>query len=368
MIPEGIDRILCEGAVWSQKGGTGRWSLSGRDLYVLGERSDLSGWVSQPSLKLGRQHVVLCTEQLRPAAEEALREAGVDRPVALDVSLGSPHGWIVIRDVVPVRPVSPSEQVHILNPLRPLPEIEICLEGGIRLAYTTWIEGYPPLVRVYGDLAHTPEVRIDGVSASCGDDGAYRVPTWDAEGTHLVWCAGISKSYTITPFEASWEPWDAHAFSVAPGSSRRVSICGPLVREAPADQHDWPAAIQVPETNTVILGAAPGEHTFATRASEVRGMPCFASPSFRPIWALPPDPLHSSKKTVRILFLGQHIEPIPQPAGYLATRCCPDVDTWSKLVLDASRKGLAIEPDTECVRALWRRYKRTARQIWRSRK
>ena len=366
VIPEDIGRILCEGAIWRQVGGNRKWSLSGRDLYVLGEHSNLSGWVSQPCLKLGRKHVILCTEQLRPAAEQALREAGVDHSVVLDVSFGCPDGWVVIRDVVPVHPVSPSERANILNALRPLPELEICLECGVRLEYATWLDGYPPLIRVYGDPAHTPEVRIDGFTACCGDDHAYRVPAWDATGTHTVWCAGISKSYSIVPFEASWELWDAYVFPVAPGSDRRVSICGPLVRDAFSSQHGWTATIQVPETNTVILGTAPGEQALAMRASEVSGMPCFASPSFRPVWALPTDPLRCSKQTTRILLLGEYLEPIPWFAGHPAANPHPAVDAWAKMILDASRKGLAIQPDTERVRGLWKRYRRVARSIWKS--
>ena len=368
LIPEHIGQILCDGAIWSQVGETGRWSLSGRELYVLGDRSDLSGWVSQPCLKLGRNHVVLCTERFRPATDEALREAGVDHSVALDVSFGSPAGWVVIRDVVPARPISPSGRTDILNALRPLPELEICLEGGVRLEYAAWLDGYPPLIRVYGNPADKPEVLIDGHTACCGDDGAYRAPAWDATDTHTVWCAGTSKSYSIVPFEASWELWDAYVFSFAPGSDRRVAICGPLVRDAFASHDRWRATIQVPETNTVILGAAPGELALAMRASQVRGMPCIASPSFCPVWALPPDPLRCSKQTTRILFLGEHLEPIPRLTDHPAARLPPGIDTWVKLILDSSRKGLAIEPDTERVRALWKRHRRAARRIWRSRK
>lgn len=366
VIQEDIGRILREGTVWREEEGTGRWSLSGRELYVLGARSDLSGWVSQPCLKLGRKHVVLCTEQLRPAAEEALRAAGMDQTVVLDASLGSPAGWVVIQDIIPVSAVSPADEADILNALRPLPEVDIYLENGVRLEYTTWLEGHPPLIRIYGDLTHTPEVRIDGCAASRGDDDAYRVPGWDATGTHMVWCAGTSKSYSIVPFQASWEPWDAYAFPIALGSSRHMSICGPLVREASANQHGWTPAIQLPESNLAVLGAAPGELTFATRASDIRGIPCFASPAFRPVWALPPDPLHCSKKSTRMLFLGEHVEPIPWDTRQSAAGSSPEVDGWSKLILDASRKGLAIEPDTEHVQALWRRYERVARRIWKS--
>lgn len=366
--PEDTGRVLYEGALWAQEGGTGVWSLRGRDLYVLGERSNLSGWVSQPHLKLGRKHVILCTEQFRPVAEQALREAGVDSSIALETSFGSPSGWAVIRDVVPTRPVSPSDRADALNALRPLPDLEICFEGGVRLEYSAWLDGYPPLIRVYGDPVHTPEVRIDGCIAFCGKDGAFQSPTWDATGKHTVWCAGISKSYSIVPFEASWELWEAHSFPVVPGSSRRVSICGPMVREAGGVQQDWTATIEVPETNTVILGAVPGEHTIAVRASNIRGMPCLASPSFRAVWALPPDAMHCNKQTTRILFLDEYLQAAPNLAGNPSEYRYPSVNTWAKLILDASRKRIGIQPDTERARALWRRYRRVAHGIWRSRK
>ena len=366
IVPENIGQILCEGAIWSQVDGSGKWSLSGRELYVLGERLDLSGWVSQPCLKLGRKHVILCTEQVLPAAEHALCETGAENSVALDASFGSPAGWVVIRDVVPVRSVSPSDQADILNALRPLPQLEICLEDGIRLEYSKWLGGYPPIIRVYGYPDHTPEVRIDGSTAFCGDDGGYRVPAWDAIGAHTVWCAGMSKSYSIVPFEASWDWWDAYTFPVAPGSVHCISICGPLVRDASGSHHDWKAAIQVPETSSVIIGAAPGEHTLAIRASEVLGMPCFASPSFCPVWALPRNPLRCSKQTTRVVFLGEYREPISTLASRPVVQRHPGTDTWTRVILDANRKGLAVEPDSERVRRLWRLYTRVARNIWRS--
>ena len=78
VISDDIGRILREGTVWGQEGGAARWSLSGRDLYVLGEHSELSGWVSQPSLKLGRQHVILCAEEILSTIEEELGETGVE--------------------------------------------------------------------------------------------------------------------------------------------------------------------------------------------------------------------------------------------------------------------------------------------------
>jgi hypothetical protein len=360
-----IARLLREGVAWTYEGtgGTWRWSLSGRELYVLGERTDLSGWVSQPSLQLGRKHVVLCTDELRAAAERALRGAGVESVVALEASRGAPAGWVVFRDVLPVRPVSRSAEADILNALRPQPEVEISLEGGIRLEYTTWLEESPPLVRVYGDPAHTSEVLLDGRPATCGEDGSWRVPGWDAVGTHTVWCGGTSKSYSIVPFAAAWQAWDAYSFSVASRSSGYLAICGPLVREVSTHQQTWTAATHLPETHPVILGSAPGEYALAARASGVRGTPFLASPPFRPVWALPFDPLHCNKAVTRILLLGGAAEPSAHATGPRSA-----VDAWCRVILDAGRKGLCTEPDTDGTRALWLLYKRAARRIWRSRK
>lgn len=370
IIPEDITRLLREGTGWTYEGATGtwKWLLSGRDLYVLGERTGLTWWVSQPCLQLGRKHVVLCTERLRLEAEEALRATGVDSAVALDASLGAPDGWVVFRDVIPTRPVSRSSEADILNALRPQPEVEISLEGGIRLEDATWLEGCPPLVRVYGDSAHTTEVLIDGRQATRCEDGAYRVPGSDAAGTHTVWCEGTSRSYSVVPFAGSWEPWDAYSFSVASGSNRRLAVCGPLTREISTNQLGWIPAIELPETHTVVLGAAPGEYTLATRASDIRGSPFLASPSFRPVWALPSNPLHCTKTMTRILLVGEAVEPAIPPAIRTPMGRRPVFDAWCRLILDAGRKGLATEPDTERVRTLWSLYKRAARRIWRSRK
>ena len=63
---------------------------------------------------------------------------------------------------VPQRPVPLSSDADILNVLRPVPEIEIALEGGIRLAYNSWLLGHPPAIRIYGAPEHTESVLIDG--------------------------------------------------------------------------------------------------------------------------------------------------------------------------------------------------------------
>jgi len=370
--PDGISRLLREGMVWTREDANGQysWSLSGRELFVLAARHDISGYVSQPCLDLGREHVVLCSETIKLQVDEAIRATGAKPTAVLDESLGAPRGWVVFRDVVPTTPVPPVGGADVFNALRPIPRIEISLEGGIGLDYANWLEGHPPLIRVYGDPEHTADVRIDGHPASLGDDGTYRVAGWDSVGSHSVWCAGTSKSYSIIPFAASWERCDAYAFPVSYDSAKSISICGPLVQDAGAERQAQVSSISVPETNPVILGPTPGEHALATRVSGVNGTPLIASPRFRPVWALPHDPLHCDKAVVRILLIGDG-KPQERERGSSSVARAgndQDLDAWSRLILDASRKGLRTEPNTEAVRALWLSYKRVARRIWRARR
>ncbi len=274
VVPDDFSSVLRNGTVWTQEGANGQctWSLSGRELYVLADRSDISGYVSQPCLDLGRDHVVLCSESLRNRVEEAIRETGAQQATVLDESFGAPPGWLVFRGVVPHAPVSPTGGADILNALRPLPRIEISLERGIRLGYTNWLDGHPPSIRVYGDPEHASEVRIDGQVADRGPDGSYRTSGWDAVGDHSVWCAGSSRSYSIVPFEASWEAWDAYAFPVAVGGTQGLAVCGPIVRASATEP--WRSeSLSVPETNPVLLGPEPGQIVMAVRASPLRGAP-----------------------------------------------------------------------------------------------
>ena len=371
VIPDDIPRVLQNGTVWTHEIDDGRftWSLGGRELYVLADRRDISGYVSQPCLGLGRTHVVLCTERLRSRVEEAIQETGAQPTTVLDESFGAPSGWIVFRNIVPHKPVSPQEGPDIFNALRPLPQIEIRFERGIRLRYADWLDGNPPSIRVYGGLEQAAEVRIDGQIAERGLDGSYGAPGWDAVGPHRVWCAGTTKSYSIVPFDASWQLWDAYAFPSASGSSQEARVCGPMVRTATSEPWDS-ESVCVPETNPVLLGPKPGQIAMAVKVSTLRGAPRIASPGFRPIWALPRNPLHCNKMTTSILGVGvnEPTEPSGQQGSGPNWRADGDVVRWCRLILDASRKGMVTDPNTESVRALWHAYKRRARHIWRLRR
>ncbi len=366
--PPDIGNVLREGTEWYQEADkNSRWLLSGRELYVLAARSDLRGYISQTCLELGREHVVLCNERLSNQVEEVIRATGADPTKVLDASFGVPSGWIVFRDVIPKLALAPSDDLDILNALRPLPQIDISLDGGIRLEYTTWLKGYPPSIRVYGDVEHTGEVLIDGQPAGCGEDGTYSVNGWDDVGAHTIWCGGSTKSYTIVPFAGSWELWDAYTFPLRYGTDRRLGICGPLVHEVSEDR-SVRTSLLVPEANSVVIGSVPGQCRVATRCATIPGAPCIVFPPFAPIWALPLDPLHCDKQITPILLIGKPTPPqaSEQRQRQVFHRGSTEVESWCRLILDASRKGLSTKPDTEAVWKLWTEYKLLARRIWRS--
>lgn len=370
VIPDDLASVLRNGTVWTHETPDGQysWSLSGREIYVLAARPDMSGYTSQPCLELGRDHVVLCTAEVRERVEKAIQATGARPSAVLDESSGAPRGWIIFRGVVPASPVPPEDGEDIFNALRPLPDIKISLEGGIRLERGKWLEGYPPSVRVYG-AQREPEVRIDGRVAARGDDGAYRSPGWDSVGDHSVWCDGKSCLYSMVSFEASPELWDAYTFPIAFGAQKRFVVCGPVVRVGGVAPYGS-QTICVSETNPVVLGPEPGQIGMAFKASPVRGAPCIATPGFLPVWALPVDPLHCDKQSTRILFVAgkSSLQQMLQPAGDPRRHKDADIERWCRLILDASRKGMGLHPETAPVRELWREYKKLARRVWRARK
>ncbi|RMD65806.1 hypothetical protein D6833_02375, partial [Candidatus Parcubacteria bacterium] len=370
IVPDDLSGVLRNGMVLTGESANGQysWSLSGREIYVLAARPDISGYVSQPCLELGRDHIVLCTKEVRDRVEKAIQATGAQPSAVLSESSGAPRGWLIFRGLVPASPVAAEGGPDIFNALRPLPDIKISLEGGIRLERGKWLEGHPPSIRVYGS-AGTPEVRIDGRLAKRTGDGAYYSDGWDSVGNHSVWCGGKSCSYSIVPFEASWELFEAYMFPIAPGAQQRFSVCGPVVRVggvAPSRSH----TICVPETNPVVLGPEPSQIGTAFKASGVGGVPCLATTDFLPVWALPLDPLHCDKQSASILFVAgtTSLQQILKPAGDPPRRKDAEIERWYRSVLDASRKGLALHPDTALVRDLWQEYKKLARRIWKARK
>ncbi|MBF2759007.1 MAG: hypothetical protein ISN28_01855 [Ectothiorhodospiraceae bacterium AqS1] len=369
VFPEDISSVLREGVAWTYDDGQISWSLSGRFLYVLAEHTDISGYVSQPCLRLGRTHVILCHESLKAQVECAIQQTGAQSNVTLDESLGAPPGWIVFRDVVPKISVSPSGD-KILNPLRPPSNIEISLERGIGLGYPKWLHGYPPSIRVYGDPEHIDEVLIDFQVATRNSDGTYSALDWNSIGPHKIWCSGKSKSYSILPFDMSWDLWEGCTAPIAPGETRNLTICGPIVQTSSNETDNRAVTIPVPDTNPILIGANPGQIVEATKVSAQYGFPRLASSSFRPIWALPRDALHCDKEVTRIVLVAgaDQAEVCKKVDARWEVDNSVDVDSWCRIIRNASRKGMRTEPDTKPVRRLWNSYKGVAKRLRRSRR
>ncbi len=370
VVTEKLSRILTEGVVWTSKDNEANssWNLSGRELFVLAPRSDISGYISNPCLIIGQKHVVLCTERLKAVVEQALRATGSEIGSILDQGFGLPSGWILFQDIVPKQSVAPNDEIDILNALRPLPEIEINFENGLALGRSTWLESFPPQIKAYGVEEGSNKVQIDGNEAHLNDDNSYCATEWDAVGDHTVWCAGKTRSYSIAPFTSSSVWWGAYRFKVELDSEREISICGPLVTFTTEDQDVSLQTVTVPQTNIVILGQNPGDRIVAENVSHLYGSGFIAAPNFKPVWALPLDPLHCNKSTVHTFFLGEDVassQPTELDIGSF-TKTRIEIDRWCQSILGVCRKGIKTSPESEQICGLWLLYRDAARKIWRA--
>ena len=369
VVRDDLGELMRRGMEWEGRRPNGesvRWALSGRDVFVLMRHNQLSGFVTTPRLVLGESHVVLCAKHRASDVKSCLEACGCAGPVQFDDTFGAPSGWIGFRDVVPKVSVKPSATGDILDALCPQPDVEIVLSGGIRLERSTWLTGFPPRIRLHGDVTAAGDVWIDGRLASIDPtDGAYVGERWDWHGDHQVWCAGKSVSYSIANGDEDWEPWDAYRWSFGEvettKADSRPSICGvlalPPVNRGGAP-NDARSGVVVPATNPVLLGAVPGEIYIASRRSDLHARTCTAFPEFEPIWALPLAPLQSDKRSARVLVVGALKEPA-------RSRSIANAMRWSDAIIAASRKGLLTDPQSADAAAAWEQYRQAARAFRR---
>jgi len=340
---------------------------------VLAPHPDLSGFVSTTRLVIGDEHVVLCTAERLPQVLEAIAEAGSRVPAVLDSGKGVPAGWVALRGVIPQTPVPANDEGDILDVLRPLAEVQIALEGGIRLARQAWLAGYPPHIRLRGDIQSAGAVRIDGVEASAGALGSLSVPGWDQLGQHIVSCASASRSYAIQEGAEEWQGWDAYRWSMGDFETdtiaSRRAICGAAVRPPPAA---GPARLPlvIPVTNMVLIGPTPGDIETCSARVDLPSAVSLAFPSFRPVWAIPADPLHCDKRVARVELIGTpHLPDEDESEGRGSASRSSDRENqrrkgvWRDLILDAGRKGLLTEPRRSDITELWRAYRQRARKL-----
>src|SRR5436853_6387304 len=105
-----LGHLLRQGIEWAgplSVGQQARWSLSGREIYVLARHSELSGFVSTPRLTLGEEHVVLCVTERLSEVRAAIAQTDSPEPTLLNSDAGIPAGWGGLRGVVPRTPISP---------------------------------------------------------------------------------------------------------------------------------------------------------------------------------------------------------------------------------------------------------------------
>jgi hypothetical protein len=326
-----------------------RWILTGRDLYVLARHPRASGFVSASRLALGRSHVVLCVKELLQQVEAILKEAGCEGYTKLAEADGIPPGWVGLRGVSPAKAIALDLGSDPFYAIKPAPDIEIDLEGGIYLRGSAWLSGYPPEIKLLGESVGGVKVLIDGKEAKRTAEGMLFVDGFDLPGQHTVYCAGLScsRSYSIEEPPDCWQRWPAFRFGQA-------DVCGPLVRPAP--EAAGSRAVTVPMTNPVLVGAQPGEIFYCSRRGVARWK---GFVPFEVVWALPAQPLRCDKKTATILQFSN----APVVPAKIRTKRGLD---WSVAILDASRKGLRVENGLPDSSAHWREYRKVARNIWRA--
>ena len=334
------------------EGGEKSWALRGRDLYVLAALQGIFGFVSTARLSIGEEQIVLCRESRAAEVQTILAEAGCDGVQAHGRDGGAPSGWVFFRPVNPSRSVPQVSGDDILNVIRPIPDIEVRLEGGLWLRGSSWIAGYAPKIHVAGELPPGTQVIIDGEAAEEREPRVYATGTSERPGSHAVWCAGRSASYEICEPDVRWQESDAD------GSSRRV--CGAVAAGA---DNARSTLVSVPTSNSVLIGANPGE---VFRCDRRPGKLWTGFVPFPVCWALPEDALHCDRSLRRVLLMN------PLPPVHLIMRrfakmtASARVWQWCDAIRDSQRKGLALSPADAVSEQLWREYRREARAVWRA--
>ena len=362
LIPPSIETLLRQGASWDCLDDEEvRWVLSGREIWVFAQSptGTISGFVSVPRLILREDHLVLCTEGQERAVRDALVEAGCAQPNAARGN-GVPAGWVMFQGIRPTMPIHHDDSAGIYNILRPVHDVEIVFHGGIRLSHAIWLIGHPPQIRIRG-IGQDVEVLIDEKLAVADESGNYTTRGWDTPGSHTVFCGGVAESFDLVDGCQQWDHFPAFVYrpSCAESSGRVFAICGPTV--APGEFGE--CAALTPASNACLLGPAPGQVAISHQPYDVRSQEFLAVATFQVAWTIPADPLHSDKSNACVRLLISHgvEERLSGPAGPRREA----ILRWCQAILNASRKGLRIDPDTDEARQLWAEYKRAARQLWK---
>jgi len=351
-----IGQFLENGMRWASDGST--WVLSPRDVYVLAPSSTIFGYVSATRLLLNEDQLVLCRESIQDSVRREIEQAGCSDFECIQ-GRGVPDGWVLFRNVRPATAVDHDESVGILNALRPVEEVEVYLEGGIRLTHNKWLSGHPPRIHIRGGSGDIPAVSIDGESASVDEDGNYVTPTASTPGRHVVFCGGVTAPYEIVDGQETWDTFVAYAYRIDRKQAIELAVCGPIVMGR-ADQ------TLVPATNRCLVGAEPGQVYLCASPYGQSANELLAITDFPVVWALPDNPYQCDKSRVFAKFVSNISVGSVQP--YLRCRPNHQLLRWCDAILNSSRKGLCVDPANNGTAELWSNYVRAARQIRRSAK
>jgi hypothetical protein len=337
-----------------------RWTLGGRPLYVLApaEEFGLHGFVSTARLWVNASHTILATADLLHDVLAAITAAGCANPEISDEKTpGVPRGWIVLREVTPTSPVPMRDGHDILNALCPAHEIQPHFVGGIRLERNTWLTGFPPRIRLTGELGNGFQVMIDGRPARPAADGAFETLGWDAEGDHQLGFGDRTETYSLRTMDEDWGGWPAYSFGVG------TSICGAGLHRR--EGANW-CQIRVPTSNPILLGSRPGE-VFCCRARpDVHSETILALVPFAPVWALPLDPAHADKHSARIVLMDPKLPVSAAAREHLNRSKERSLAAWITAINTAGRKHLVLAGGDEGAAVLWGQYRALSRRLWRS--
>jgi len=355
VIPNNFGDLLKEGGVWESSDGQLRWVLSGREIYVLAPDLSISGFVQSGGLVLGEQQSVLCVSSQQDEVLNALLKAGCSDPLPIK-DKGIPEGWILFTDLRPLLAIEHQNEAGLYNILRPSYDFKIEFVGGIRLNRSTWLVGHPPSIRVLGASDSNIDVFIDGQTARLDAEGSYTASDWDTEGRHVVFSGGISQSYELANGAEDWEFFDAYRYNQNSRVQDAISVCGPAILPAKSDKH----LLILPRSNRCLIGALPGDIVVAPPPL-IRTPTFLAQSNFDVVWNLPADPLRCDKASSRVRL----IRPIaPSPTTHFSDQQHRRAAIrWYQIILDASRKGLRVDPNSEEANKLWLDYKRKARAL-----
>ena len=151
--------------------------------------------------------------------------------------------------------------------------------------------------------------------------------------------------------------WSAYDFGAG------AAICGACAH--PTEKTQW-RQVRVPSQNPVLIGSEPGQFFHCHLRSDLRADTWLAIVPFEPVWALPADPAHVDKQSVRVVLVGG-FEPVRPTKLTNGNRACNRaIAAWCAAINAARRKGLVLATDDANAVTLWRSYRQEARRLWRA--